>query len=226
MRPLTLHPCDNRRRVGCRRLRALGTTPVDSTGASQLRVVGYLASWGVNSKGTRIADLPARDLTHIFYAFGLIDENGRRVFGDPCIDIGACRAASGNSSARPAPPVNTKMIGATPAGNFGALKLLKAKNPHLKLLISIGGWTGSGRFSDAALTQASRQRFTESALDLFIRRWPGLFDGIDIDWEFPVAGGMQGNVERPVDRENFTQLLADLRRALDAQGARTNATTR
>jgi chitinase len=194
-------------------------TAVDSTEASSLRVVGYLASWGVNSKGTRIADLPARDLTHIFYAFGLIDANGRAVLGDPCVDIGVCGGHAADSSPPPTVPVDASTSGPL-AGNFGALKLLKARNPHLKLLISIGGWTGSGRFSDAALTESSRRLFTESALDLFIRRWPNLFDGIDIDWEFPVAGGLQGNVERPADRENFTLMLADLRRALDAQGAR------
>ncbi|MDP9202946.1 MAG: chitinase, partial [Gemmatimonadota bacterium] len=61
-----------------------------SIASTSLRVVGYLASWGVESKGTRIADLPARDLTHIFYAFARIDENGKVALGDPCIDVGAC----------------------------------------------------------------------------------------------------------------------------------------
>jgi chitinase len=187
-----------------------------SSGAGRPRVVGYLASWGVNSKGTRIANLPARQLSHIFYAFGKIDENGSVALGDPCIDTGECGRSPSDSSQT---PVDRNMV-TTPGGNFGELARLKARNPHLKLLISIGGWTGSGRFSDAALTEATRRRFAESALDLFIRRWPGLFDGIDIDWEFPVAGGMNGNVERPVDRENFTLLLADLRRQLDVQGAK------
>ena len=159
--------------------------------ANPMRVVGYLASWGVGIKGTVIADLPAKDLTHIFYAFARIDSGGRVALGDPRIDV----------------------------GNFDELRLLKQRNPHLKLVISIGGWTGSGRFSDAALTDASRRLFTQSAIDVFIRQRPGLFDGIDIDWEFPVAGGMEGNVERPVDKENFTLLLAELRRQLDAQGA-------
>jgi len=151
------------------------------------RVVGYLASWGVSSKGTRIAELPARDLTHIFYAFGEVRDDGKA--GVP-----------------------------NPGSNFDELALLKTRNPHLKLAISIGGWTGSGRFSDVALTDSSRRLFAQSAIDLFIRQHPGLFDGIDIDWEFPVAGGMQGNVERPVDRENFTLLLAELRRLLDTEG--------
>jgi chitinase len=164
------------------------------------RVVGYLASWGVGTRGTSIADLPARDLTHIFYAFAKIETDGRVALMDPCVDIGACDSPR------------------TTGGNFAELARLKSRNPKLKLTISIGGWGDSGKFSDAALTDSSRQLFTRSAVDLFIRQRLGLFDGIDIDWEFPVAGGMEGNVERPVDKQNFTLLLAELRRQLDAQG--------
>jgi chitinase len=164
-------------------------TPSPAAGPSVRRVVGYLASWGVGSKGTRIAELPAQDLTHIFYAFGEIRDDGQAGVDNP-------------------------------GTNFDELKQLKARNPHLKLAISIGGWTGSGRFSNVALTDSSRRLFTQSAIDLFISKQPGLFDGIDIDWEFPVAGGMKGNIERPVDRENFTLLLATLREMLDAVGVR------
>jgi chitinase len=169
-----------------------------------MRIVGYLASWGVKSKGNPIAKLPANQLTHIYYAFALIDQSGAVVLGDRCVDIGVCARAESSP--------------AQPGGNFGELRKLKAKNPHLKLTISIGGWGGSARFSDAALTDESRKRFTESAIELFFHKWPGLFDGIDIDWEFPVQGGLKGNVERPADKHNFTLLLAELRRQLDAQG--------
>jgi chitinase len=168
-----------------------------------MRVVGYFASWGVKSKGTRIADLPARDLTHIYYAFAKIDSDGRVVLSDPCVDIGACVSPATGE----------------PGGNFAALARLKALNPHLKLAISIGGWTDSGRFSDAAFNELSRRVFARTAIDLFIRQRPGLFDGIDIDWEFPVEGGLEGNVERPADKQNFTLLLRELRRQLDEQGA-------
>ena len=176
--------------------------PAIPAGGHQLRVVGYLASWGVRSKGTRIADLPAKDLTHIFYAFGRIDSAGRVVLGDPCLDAGVC--AAGQT--------------APPGGNFAELGRLKANNPHLKLVVSIGGWSGSGRFSDAALTDSSRRLFAESAIDVFIRRTHGLFDGIDLDWEFPVSGGPETNVRRPADKENLTLLLAEIRRQLDAAG--------
>jgi chitinase len=191
-----------------------------STSSTRPRVVGYLASWGVRSKGTRISELPARDLTHIFYAFAKIDNDGRVALGDPCVDEGECPRSPSDSSRLPKVRFDAYILG--PGGNFGELQKLKARNPHLKLLISVGGWTGSGKFSDAALSDASRRKFAESAIELFIRRWPRLFDGIDVDWEFPVAGGMKGNVERPVDRENFTLLLAELRRQLNAQAARDN----
>ena len=186
--------------IGCTSAKPVRTAPA---GAQPMRVVGYLASWGVRSKGTRIANLPAKDLTHIFYAFGKIGADGRVALGDPCVDIGVCDSATAPN----------------PGGNFAELRRLKERNPHLKLVVSVGGWTGSGRFSDAALTDSSRKLFTQSAIDVFIRQTSGLFDGIDLDWEFPVAGGMQGNVERPEDKENFTLLLAELRRQLDAQGA-------
>jgi chitinase len=167
-----------------------------------MRVVGYLASWGVGSKGTVIADLPARDLTHIFYAFARIGTDGRVVMMNSCIDIGSCGP-------------DTAPAG---GGNFRQLLRLKQLNPHLRISISIGGWTDSGKFSDAALTDSTRRLFAQSAVDMFLRRNGNVFDGIDIDWEFPVAGGMEGNVERGVDKENFTLLLQELRRELDVQG--------
>ncbi len=177
-----------------------------ASSAPPMRVVGYLASWGVRTKGASIARLPGRHLTHIFYAFALIARDGSVVLADSCVDVGACTRNS--------------QLPTTPHGNFAELRRLKARYPHLKLAISVGGWGGSARFSDAALTDSARRRFSQSAIDLFIRRWPGLFDGIDIDWEFPVQGGLKGNIERPVDKQNFTLLLAELRRQLEAQGAK------
>jgi chitinase len=86
--------------------------------------------------------------------------------------------------------------------------------------VSIGGWTWSGRFSDVAVSDESRRLFVSSAIDQFIRRFPGVFDGIDIDWEYPVGGGLPENAKRAEDKRNFTLLMAELRRQLDEQGAR------
>src|ERR1700694_3487500 len=62
---------------------ACASAPRAPSGPSVHRVVGYLASWGVGSKGTRIAELPARDLTHIFYAFGEIRDDGQAGIANP-----------------------------------------------------------------------------------------------------------------------------------------------
>jgi chitinase len=99
--------------------------------------------------------------------------------------------------------------------NFAELRQLKAKNARLKILIAVGGWAGSKHFSDVAATKGSRKRFADSAI-VFLRSHG--FDGIDLDWEYPVAGGREDNTRRPEDRENFTLLLQALRAALDIAG--------
>jgi chitinase len=99
--------------------------------------------------------------------------------------------------------------------NFAKLRALKKKSPRLKTLISVGGWEWSGQFSNVALTPESRAKFAASGV-AFIRQHG--FDGVDVDWEFPVAGGMDSNVRRPEDKQNFTLLMKALREALDDAG--------
>ncbi|MFF3554643.1 glycosyl hydrolase family 18 protein [Streptomyces tsukubensis] len=116
-------------------------------------------------------------------------------------------------------------------GNFNQIKKLKAKHPHLKFVVSLGGWTFSKFFSDAAATPASREKFVRSCVDIWIKgNLPvyngaggpgtglGVFDGIDIDWEWPGAEGHAGNRWGPQDKDNLTALLAEFRRQLDALG--------
>ncbi|MHB2009837.1 MAG: glycosyl hydrolase family 18 protein, partial [Acidobacteriaceae bacterium] len=92
----------------------------------------------------------ANKLTRINFAFANIDK-GRIVEGDP-----------------------------SDAANLATLVGLKKENPDLTVLVSVGGWLWSGRFSDAALTAASRAKFIDSVAD-FITRYK--LDGLDIDWE-------------------------------------------
>ena len=61
-----------------------------------------------------------------------------------------------------------------------------------------------------AATDADRQTFAQSCAD-FLKTYPQ-FDGIDIDWEHPVAGGLQPG--QPRDAHNYVLLLAALRRAI------------
>ncbi len=102
---------------------------------------------------------------------------------------------------------------AVDAQNLAFLAGLRKQNPSLKVLISVGGWLGSGGFSDAALTAQSRAAFVESAVD-FLRGHD--LDGLDVDWEYPGLPGA-GNKYRPEDTRNFTLLLKDLRQRFDRE---------
>ena len=98
--------------------------------------------------------------------------------------------------------------------NFVNLKKLKLKNPDLKILISIGGWSWSGNFSSAALSDTSRKGFAVSAVSI-IRKYA--LDGVDIDWEYPDQSG-DGNTYRSGDKKNYTLMFKALRDELDKAG--------
>lgn len=101
----------------------------------------------------------------------------------------------------------------TDSTNFRKLNERKRKvNPDLKILISIGGWTWSGNFSDAVLTPTSRKLFAKTSVDI-VREYD--LDGVDIDWEYPAMRGAEGNVYRPEDKHNFTLMFRELRAELD-----------
>ncbi|MCE6987734.1 glycoside hydrolase family 18 protein [Dyadobacter sp. CY323] len=101
---------------------------------------------------------------------------------------------------------------ATDSINFRKLNGLKLKNPDLKIVISIGGWSWSENFSDAVLTETSRAKFAKSSVDI-IRQFD--LDGVDIDWEYPGMRGEEGNIFRPEDKQNFTLMFKAIREELN-----------
>jgi chitinase len=103
---------------------------------------------------------------------------------------------------------------AAQSGTFAALRKLRQAHPGLRLIVSIGGWDAAPQYSDIALTDRSRGKFAASCVQTFLAQQG--FDGIDIDWEFPVHGGMSRS--RPQDRANATALVREFRRQLDARG--------
>ncbi|OYD10005.1 glycoside hydrolase family 18 protein [Paludifilum halophilum] len=167
---------------------------------SEHKVIAYYPGWATYDRDYQVADIDASKVTHINYAFANIS-GGEVVLGDPYADTdkffpGDCWEPG------------------CKRGNFNQLNKLKQEHPHLKTLISVGGWTWSGNFSDVAMTEASRTKFAESAVD-FIREWG--FDGVDLDWEYPVDGGLEPG--RPEDKQNFTLLMKKMRETLDQAGA-------
>jgi chitinase len=166
------------------------------------RVVGYFSSWSIYDRQFFVTDIDADMLTHINYAFFSVSEDGECLLGDEWADTQF--------------PYPGDKEGEPLLGNLKQLKLLKEAHPGLQTLISVGGWTGSGQFSNVALTADSRQKFVKSCISMMTQYG---FDGVDIDWEYPTGGGMEGNSARPEDKENFTFLLAEFRKQLDELGS-------
>ncbi|MFZ0199632.1 MAG: glycosyl hydrolase family 18 protein [Candidatus Sulfotelmatobacter sp.] len=171
---------------------------------------GYFEEWGINYAGYNIADLQkngvADELTHLIYAFGNVTPTS-----PPACAIADPASAYQNSNL---PSVSGKPYAAPLYGNFGAIQQLKELHPDLQVLISLGGQAGNvAGFVTGAATPAGRAALASSCIDMFVKgniaggvTAPGLFDGFNIDWEFPEAA----------DKENFTALLKEFRAQLNA----------
>jgi chitinase len=220
-------------------LASAGSSSSAESARGNARVVGYYIEWGIYGRNYTVKDVQtsgsADRLSVVNYAFGNVapDATGNVVckLGDEWADYQkpwtADQSVTGQEITWPRPVL----------GNFEELQALKALHSNLKVVISLGGWTWSKYFSDAALTKQSRERFVSSCIDLFIKGnlpdpgWggmggpgaaAGLFDGIDIDWEWPGSEGNTGNIIRPEDKQNFTRLLAEFRKQLHAYGKETH----
>ncbi|MFB7382792.1 glycosyl hydrolase family 18 protein, partial [Kitasatospora purpeofusca] len=228
----------------------LKVTTSDLVGAGKYARVGYFTQWGIYGRQYFVKNLDtsgsAAKLDVINYAFENIDPVNLTCMAgvtkgttadpqDPDQGTGA-----GDADADYARPMSAAQSIDGVAddgwgklrGNFNQLKKLKAKYPNLKIVVSLGGWTYSKYFSDAAATDASRQKLVKSCLDVWIKgNLPvyngaggdgvaaGIFDGIDLDWEWPGSpDGHAGNHYSANDKANLTLLLAEFRKQLDALG--------
>ncbi|EGF93539.1 chitinase A [Asticcacaulis biprosthecium C19] len=66
-----------------------------------------------------------------------------------------------------------------------AIAELKQRNPGLKIIASVGGW-GMPMYPEVVVAPERRKAFTDSAVAL-LTKYP-VFDGLDIDWEYPGGG--------------------------------------
>ncbi|MFE7134101.1 glycosyl hydrolase family 18 protein [Streptomyces sp. NPDC057638] len=227
----------------------VSATTDDVAGPGNYYKVGYFAQWGIYGRQYFIKNLDtsgaAAKLDVVNYAFENIDPVNLTC------QAGVTKGVSGNpqdpnegTGAGDADADYGRPMSAAQSvdgiaddgwgklrGNFNQIKKLKAKHPHLKFVVSLGGWTFSKFFADAAATPASRAKFVRSCIDVWIRgdlpvyngaggpgTGAGVFDGIDIDWEWPGAEGHPGNHWGPADKNNLTALLAEFRAQLDALG--------
>ncbi len=179
------------------------------------KVVGYYAQWSIYARDFNVPKIDGSKITHLNYSF----------YG---------------TTYDPAHPENTKlkcldtyadfehMEGGIPwdapvKGNFYDLMKLKEKYPHLKVLISVGGWTKGQDLSPIAASPVARAALAADMAN-FITTYP-FIDGFDIDWEYPLSGGTDGTEivngspvppqkYSPDDNKNLVYLLKAMRQAM------------
>ena len=177
---------------------------VTPTPPTEKRVVGYFVNWGIYARDYKVTDIPADKMTHINYAFFAIDSStGEVKLIDTWADIE--KVFTGDED-KGFPDQTWDQSARGEAGCLGRLKQLKAVYPHIKTMMSIGGWTLSYNFPDIAQTQSAREKFVASCVAM-MKKYD--FDGIDIDWEYPTAA----------TKESCTLLMQEFRRQLDLQEA-------
>jgi chitinase len=155
-------------------------------GGGGTRILGYFVEWGVYARNYHVKNIvtsgSAGKLTHINYAFGNVT-GGQCVIGDAYADYDRFYSAAESVDG----VADTWDAGAL-RGSFNQLRKLKQQYPNIRILWSFGGWTWSGGFGQAA---ANATAFANSCYNLVHDpRWNGVFDGIDIDWEYPNACGL------------------------------------
>uniref|UniRef100_T1KLX8 Chitinase n=1 Tax=Tetranychus urticae TaxID=32264 RepID=T1KLX8_TETUR len=155
------------------------------------RIIGYYTSWGKRP----ITGIMMQRLTHVIFAFLEISSDGRVFIGSP--------------DRKNSKDVDEELDRAK--SRLEHLMSLRKIYPHVKVLFAVGGWENSQYFSKIAASSSMRNTFMTSIVKL-ISEWG--FDGVDLDWEYPVTGG--ANEGMPADKMNYVILMKELRGLLDA----------
>jgi chitinase len=178
------------------------TTASAAEAAAGSKVVGYFTEWGTYDRKYFVKNIQTSGsgakLTHINYAFGNVT-GGKCAMGDAY--AATDRAYTAAESVDGVADTWDQPL----RGNFNQLRKLKKLHPDLKILWSFGGWTWSGGFGEAARNPAA---FAQSCYDLVENsKWADVFDGIDIDWEYPNACGLSCDTSGRAAFRNLMQAL-------------------
>ena len=193
---------------------------------AEQKIIGY---WQPREDGIQAKDIDTSRITHLLYAFANIGADGTVTLNGPSTDTmdwqswaiskdfgDTCTCAGMSSS-------SSNSGGSCLAGQFYELWKLKRKNPKLKTVLSIGGWTWSLQFSAVFSDPKKRNIAIQSATSLMTTYG---FDGIDIDWEFPSttsrASSDPGYTTNPQDFTFLAQFCKEIRTYWASQSLTTN----
>jgi len=180
---------------------------------SDYNIVTYYMSWAgsAEARNYQPTDIDVTQVTHINYAFA---DLCWKSFG-----TGPNKCQNEDVPLQKDYVFDGEMVVGDPELDleyFRQFAEIKKQHPHLKIMISVGGWSWSKNFSNMAENEITRRAFANSVVK-FLRAYE--LDGVDIDWEYPVEGGETHNVKRPEDKENFVLMAQTVREALDAAGS-------
>ncbi len=203
---------------------------------SEKHVIVYFANWNLDSKaadaGGEVVSIPWEDVTYVNHAFWAVAPN------DGTTETTLEWKAAGNaprtdwtivSTSPEADYENTELseiLEGVEKNHFAEYAAMSEKYPDVNIVISIGGWSACGYFSEMAYTQEGRATLIQSCMDL-MERYPWI-DGFDFDWEyFGGSGEGEGRLPESEDDQgcpiwglsaedsvNFAALLKELRAAI------------
>ena len=191
--------------------------------ASTTKVLAaYFPEWGIYGRNFQVADIPGEQVNRVIYSFLNLTSSGEVAIYDSFAAVEKRFAAADTVNGEADQwyyPASDPRSTQTVWGNFNQLAELKAKYPHMRVSIAIGGWTLSSNFSTVASTAAGREKLANSIVS-FLTTYQ-MFDGVDFDWEYPGGGGLAGNSQSPNDGANYAELLKVVRAKFDALGQQT-----